>query len=304
MRFQNRKYGKTKLSHYRFFIWLSLIIGIIAGIILTHLDYPSLATQGKKIETSIYQENQQPHPVDPDSFQSRIINAVERVSPAVVSISTERTVKLNYPEAFEEFYKRFYQQLPPLEFKQKGLGSGMVISQRGYILTNEHLLHEVDKDKITVTLSDGRSFKAKIVAINEKSDLALLKIKADNLSPVIFGDSNNLKIGQFVIALGNPFGFVLSQLNKKYEPTVTIGVVSAMGRAIQVEGTGQAKAYENLIQTDASINPGNSGGPLINIYGEVVGVNSSILSPSGGSIGIGFAIPINKVKQVIKELIR
>jgi len=200
------------------------------------------------------------------------------------------------------FFKKFFEQFPQKEFKQKGLGSGMIINEDGYILTNEHVIHRVDKDKIMVTLSNNKILKAEIIGTDGDSDIAVLKIKGDDLSVVTLGDSDNLRVGQWVIAIGNPFGFALSQLNKKYEPTVTVGVVSATGRAIQAGGEG--KIYADLIQTDASINPGNSGGPLVNIYGEVIGINSAIFTPSGGSVGIGFAIPVNKAKNLLQSLVK
>jgi len=287
-----------------------LIVGlIIMGLLMLSgvgsLSYPSFA--------EIYQESIEPHFIEPNSLQAKIIKVVEMVSPAVVSISTERTIKagggFEFPEwgqsPFDEFFRHFFEEYPQREFKQRGLGSGMIINKDGYILTNEHVIHEVDKDKIKVTLTDGRTLKAEIVGRDEESDIGVLKIKGDNLPVVTLGDSDNLKTGQWAIAIGNPFGYALSQLNKKYEPTVTVGVISATGRAMQARGSeGAVKVYADLIQTDASINPGNSGGPLVNIWGEVIGINTVILTPSGGSIGIGFAIPINKAKKVLRDLVK
>jgi serine protease Do len=182
----------------------------------------------------------------------------------------------------------------------------MIINENGYILTNQHVIYQVDEDSIRVTLSDGRTLKAEIVETDVESDIALLKIPADNLPVVTLGDSDNLRVGQWAIAIGNPFGYALSELNQKYEPTVTVGVISARERAMQIGGTGtEVRVYTDLIQTDASINPGNSGGPLVNIHGEVIGINSAILSPSGvGSIGIGFAVPINKAKRILDSLVK
>lgn len=233
------------------------------------------------------------------------------VSPAVVSISTEKTVGFSgfggdrfSGTPFEEFFKRWFkEQFPEREFKQKGLGSGMIINKDGFILTNEHVIHEVDKDKIRVTLPDGQNLKAEIVETDKESDIAVLKIKENDLPVVTLGDSHGVKVGQWAIALGNPFGFALSQLNKKYESTVTVGVISATGRAIQAGGE-EIRTYSDLIQTDASINPGNSGGPLVNVWGEVIGINTAILSPSGGSIGIGFAIPVNKAKHILESIVK
>jgi serine protease Do len=304
--------SKLRNSRFPFFAWIVLLGAlVVVGVGLVSLVHPLPAIGLKGLKGPLYQESVEPHSIDPDSLQGRIIKAVEMVSPAVVSISTERTVGFSgfggdrfSGTPFEEFFKRWFkEQFPEREFKQKGLGSGMIINKDGFILTNEHVIHEVDKDKIRVTLSDGRNLKAEIVETDEESDIAVLKIKGDNLPVVTLGDSKMVKIGQWAIALGNPFGYALSQLNKKYEPTVTVGVISATGRAIQAGG-GEIRTYSDLIQTDASINPGNSGGPLVNVWGEVIGINSAILSPSGGSIGIGFAIPINKAKHILESIVK
>ncbi|MEA3485718.1 MAG: Do family serine endopeptidase, partial [Candidatus Aerophobetes bacterium] len=273
---------------------------------------PSFA-EIKELRGPLYQESIEPHFIEPNSLQAKVIQVVDIMSPAVVSISTEKTVRtggeFEFPDwgqpPFDEFFKRFFEEYPQREFKQKGLGSGMIINKDGYVLTNEHVIHKVDKDKIRVTLAEGRTLKAQIVGSDEESDIAILKIKGDNLPIVTLGDSDNLKVGQWAIAIGNPFGYALSQLSKRYEPTVTTGVISATGRAMPARGSeGTVKTYTDLIQTDASINPGNSGGPLVNIWGEVIGINTAIFSPSGGSIGIGFAIPINKAKRIMESLVK
>ena len=308
--------SKPRDSRFPFFVWIVLLGTLVAvGIGLISLVYPLPAIGLKGLEGPLYRESVEPHPIDPDSLQGRIIKAVETVSPAVVSISTEKTVGFSGfrererfsgdPfEEFEDFFRRFFKEhFPEREFKQKGLGSGMIINKDGFILTNEHLIHEVDKDKIRVTLPDGRNLKAEIVETDKESDIAVLKIKGNNLPVVTLGDSEKVKVGEWAIALGNPYGYALSQLNKKYEPTVTVGVISATGRAIQA-GRREIRTYSDLIQTDASINPGNSGGPLVNVWGEVIGINAAILSPSGGSIGIGFAIPINKAKRILESIVK
>jgi len=280
-------------------LWGLVIIGI--GLIFS--SYVSFA----QVKSPLYIESTESHPLDPNSFQGKIISAVEKVSPAVVSISTEKTVStamgFELPEwrssPFDDFFKRFFEDFPQRSYKAKGLGSGMIIDKNGYILTDEHVIHGVDKDKIKVSLLDGRTLKANVIVADEEADIAMLKIEGDNFPTVIMGDSDNLKIGEFVIAIGNPYGYALSELKKKYEPTVTLGVVSAKERAMQASTGREVKTYTNLIQTDASINPGNSGGPLINIYGEVIGINTAIYTPTGSSIGIGFAIPINKAKRLL-----
>ena len=291
-------------------LFLSLIVTFC---FITSFIFVSFVQAEKlNLKGPLFEESVKPHPVDPQSFEGKIIEAIKKVSPAVVSISTERTVSVpgigfGPPfEDFDEFFRRFFEEFPQREFKQRGLGSGMIINKDGYILTNEHVIHGVDRDKITVTLSNNKSYKAKIVGTDVESDIAVLKIEGEGEFPhVVLGNSGNLQVGEWVIALGNPFGFALSELNKKYEPTVTVGVISATGRAIQAGGEGgERRIYADLIQTDASINPGNSGGPLINIYGEVIGINTAILSPTGGSVGIGFAIPINKAKVLLQSLVK
>jgi serine protease Do len=312
MKKDNNSKGLVRFKGFSYLVVGLITLGLLTLCEISSLSYPSLAGI-KELKGPLYQESIEPHLVEPNSLQAKIIKAVETVSPAVVSISTERTIKVSggyqFPEwgqsPFDDFFKHFFEEYPQREFKQKGLGSGMIINEDGYILTNEHVIHNADKDKIEVTLSNGQALKAKVVGRDEESDIAILKIKGDNLPIVTLGDSDNLKIGQWAIAIGNPFGYALSQLNKKYEPTVTTGVISATGRAMQAEGSeGAVKIYADLIQTDASINPGNSGGPLVNIWGEVIGINTAIYTPSGGSIGIGFAIPINKAKRIIQDLLK
>jgi serine protease Do len=185
---------------------------------------------------------------------------------------------------FGDFFGRFFEGSPPSgEYKQQGVGSGFVINQDGYILTNNHVVE--DADQIKVKLTNGKEYEGKVVGRDPKTDLALVKIeRASDLHPLKLGNSEDLKVGSWVVAIGSPFGL---------EQTVTAGIVSAKGRAI---GSGP---YDNFIQTDASINPGNSGGPLVNMRGEVVGINTAII-PNGQ--GIGFAIPINTAKEIVPQL--
>jgi serine protease Do len=227
----------------------------------------------------------------PGSFS----DLAKKASPSVVNISTVKVVKggarqMPLPfgpnDPFKDFFDRFFRDMVPKDFKQQALGSGFIIDKDGYILTNNHVVEK--SDEIKVKFSDGKEFTAKIVGKDPKTDLALIKIDADrSLVPLSLGDSDKLDVGDWVVAIGNPFGL---------GNTVTAGIVSAKYRHI---GAG---AYDNFIQTDASINPGNSGGPLLNTAGEVVGVNSAIYSQSGGSIGIGFAIPVNMAKDLIPQL--
>ena len=213
--------------------------------------------------------------------------------PAVVFIDVESTVEVPASHFdnpfFEQFFGRGWQgESQQREYSQQGQGSGFIISKEGYILTNSHVVNEADR--ITVTLGDGRKFKASLVGADPKSEVALIQIEdAKDLPVVELGDSDGLAVGEWVLAAGNPFG--LSQ-------TVTAGIVSALGR----DETGIAE-YGNFIQTDAAINPGNSGGPLLDIHGEVVGINTAIVTRSGGYMGIGFAIPINQAVAIKEQLI-
>lgn len=248
------------------------------------------------------------------NIEDAVINVANTTGKAVVSISTEHTTKIkggrrfyfNYPfgespfgenEFFRRFFDDFFGEMPEREYKQMGLGSGVIIDLEGYILTNEHVVN--DADKITVTLPDGREFKGEIKGKDSRSDLAIIKINARNLPVANLGRSDDLKIGQWVIAIGNPFGFAL----ENPEPTVTAGVISALHRSLG-RSLSRYRDYNDLIQTDAAINPGNSGGPLVNLKGEIVGINVAIFSTSGGYQGIGFAIPINNAKRIISRLIK
>ena len=215
----------------------------------------------------------------------------ERVKPTVVNISTSKTYKGKggFGAPFggspfgDDFFDRFFGDMPRREFKQRSLGSGFIISSDGYIFTNNHVVEKADK--ILVKISDGREYEAKVIGTDANTDIALIKIKPDNSLPVAeIGDSEKVKVGEWVIAIGNPFGL---------EATVTAGIISAKGRVI---GAGP---YDNFIQTDASINPGNSGGPLFNMEGKVIGINTAIVAQGQG---IGFAIPVNMAKGILADL--
>ncbi|MDP2862324.1 MAG: Do family serine endopeptidase [Desulfobacterales bacterium] len=227
----------------------------------------------------------------PESFSA----LAEMASPAVVNIRTVRTGKtgnifrqfhkgpFGEDDQMEDFFNKFFNQDQQKEFKQRSLGSGFIIDKDGYIVTNNHVVENADK--IKVILKDEKEFEAEIVGRDPNTDIALIRIKSGYNLPVLkIGDSDALKVGQWVLAIGSPFGL---------EHTVTAGIVSAKGRVI---GSGP---YDDFIQTDASINPGNSGGPLINMTGEVIGVNTIIIA---GGQGIGFAIPINQVKGIVEQL--
>jgi serine protease Do len=224
------------------------------------------------------------------SRRTAITDAVARVAPAVVTVQTE-VVERVPADVFEQFFGgRSGQHLAA------GLGSGFIVRADGAIVTNAHVV--AGATRISVALKDGTSYPARLVGIDETNDLAVLKIDARNLPVAPLGSSSNLLIGEWAIAIGNPYGFILANS----EPSVTAGVVSGTGRNLATPSEG-AGVYVDMIQTDASINPGNSGGPLVNAAGEVIGVNSSIFSPSGGSVGIGFAIPINRARRVTDDLL-
>jgi serine protease Do/serine protease DegQ len=215
---------------------------------------------------------------------------LEHVTPGVVLISVRGTheVKQRVPDAFKFFFGNPRQGQGQQERQFRGLGSGVIIdADKGYIVTNSHVIN--DADEIQITLKDGRQLEAKKIGGDEASDIALLQIEADGLVEVKVADSDSLRVGDFAVAIGSPFG--LGQ-------TVTSGIVSALGRSgLNIEN------YEDFIQTDAAINSGNSGGALINLRGELIGINTAILGPNGGNVGIGFAIPSNMVQNLVNQII-
>ena len=225
------------------------------------------------------------------SRRNAIVVASQRVAPAVVSVNVVRQSR--QPRSMWE--SLFF---PETNRRDAGLGSGFIIREDGLVLTNEHVVRGATE--VVVTLADGRDFAATIVGRDEVTDLALLRLRdAKGLPVAPLGSSNNLIIGEWAVAIGNPYGFYLSNA----EPTVTAGVISGVGRNIIPNGNENEGFYLDMIQTDASINPGNSGGPLVNALGQVIGVNSSILSSSGGSIGLGFAIPIDRARRISADLL-
>ena len=237
-----------------------------------------------------------PASVEAESLQSAFVTVASAVKPAVVNIGTVQRLRGKTPleskpfgsddPFFKEFFEHFFGQIPgPREYRQPGLGSGVVIDKKGHILTNFHVIRGADE--ITVKLSSKREYRGRVVGTDPKTDLAVVRFQPDtDLTMARLGDSDTLKVGEWAIAIGNPFGL---------DQTVTVGVISATGRSDVGIAT-----YENFIQTDASINPGNSGGPLLNLAGEVIGINTAIVAAGQG---IGFAIPINMIKRVIPHLI-
>jgi Do/DeqQ family serine protease len=228
-----------------------------------------------------------PVAVDGEELPS-LAPVLERVTPSVVNVYTQTRVRVRSPLLDDPFFRRFFN-VPERarERVSQSLGSGVIVdADQGYILTNNHVI--AGADDISVTLADGRSFEAEVIGTDPATDLAMVRITADDLVALPFADSRALRVGDFVVAVGNPFG--LGQ-------TVTSGIVSALGRT-----TFRELEFQNFIQTDASINPGNSGGALINLRGELVGINSAIFTPSGGNVGIGFAIPSAMAQSVMAQL--
>jgi len=221
-------------------------------------------------------------------LEDRLVRVAEKAMPAVVNVFSEKVVESPMMPFFNDPFFRFFHG-PEFNKKRReqSLGSGVIVSEDGYILTNAHVIK--DAESVRVMLSDKREFQAEIVGADMKTDIGVLKIDSDNLPVLELGDSDNVKVGQVVLAIGNPFGL---------SNTVTMGIVSARGRSRM----GIAD-YENFIQTDAAINPGNSGGALINLKGEVVGINTAIFSRSGGNMGVGFAVPINLARHILNSLI-
>jgi serine protease Do len=228
---------------------------------------------------------------DVDDLSRAFASVAEALKPAVVNVFTEQKAgEAFHPPTggpFDEFFERFFRDQP--DQRRRSLGSGVIIDERGYVVTNNHVVENADE--IEIQFSDERRFNAKVVGTDPATDLAVIKIESgenEKFHHVDFGDSDALVVGEWVLAMGNPFGF---------GHTVTAGIVSAKGRVIG-QGT-----YDDFVQTDAAINPGNSGGPLVNMKGQVVGINSNIISNSGGSMGIGFAIPSNMTRKIYDQLV-
>jgi len=300
-----------------YMVILGIALGLIVGIVMyakrdvsqvREYKAPLTDVDARQIQSTIGVRGE-------FDIENAFINVADAVGKAVVAISTERThkVALRRPglrfkrfgfggpfgdkeDPFDKFFEDFFGQLPEREFKQRGLGSGFIIDKEGHILTNHHVVEGAEK--INITLPDGRTFAGTVKGADARSDLAVVKIKAKNLPTVELGDSNLIQVGEWVVALGNPFGHVL----RSPKPTVTVGVVSALHR--QLPAPGGERGYLDMIQTDAAINPGNSGGPLCDLSGKIIGINVVIFSTSGGYQGVGFAIPINEAKGILGDLIK
>ncbi len=286
--------GRVTLSRMkRALLGLSLVAALVAvlGILVANHRGRS---EGLPVGTVI------PASLSGDISNSRtnaIVIAARNVSPAVVSVTVTQTRVVTYDPfgfgGFDDFFRDFF---PRRSFRQeiKSMGSGVIIASGGDVITNAHVVQNATR--IKVTLPDNREFEAEIEGIDEMRDLALLKVSGADLPAAKLGNSDDVIIGEWAIAIGNPFGFMIEDA----QPTVTVGVVSAVRRDVKSGRDG--RVFTDMIQTDAAINPGNSGGALVNAVGEVIGINTFIFSHSGGSEGIGFARPINDVKQFVREV--
>lgn len=266
----------------KFYLAIVILIGVVIGIFMsTYYEHYGCLRAAAPLseeergailkELKSFKDNSQ-----------QFVKLVKLVRPSVVSISTKKT--------FRGYVDDFFWGMMPRQFESSQVGSGVIVNNDGYIITNNHVVQGVDE--IRVTLDDGREFMGQVIGSDQMSDIAVVKIKAKDLQPAILGDSDKVEIGEMVMAIGSPFG--LGQ-------TVTSGIISAkrnLGNTGKITGD-----YPDFIQTDAAINPGNSGGPLVSLDGEVIGINSIIITRSGGYQGIGFAIPINRAKYIMQQLI-
>ena len=278
----------VSLKHGKLTILGLLILGMIfGGLFVSNLNFVSNSRDTSFVPT-----------VNADArtlqeFSDAFADIAEQVKPSVVLIRSKKMVTQRQQSRdpfFDDFFGPGFRSPQPSPQPQRGLGSGVIVSEDGYILTNNHVID--DADEIIVHFPDKRNLDAKLIGADPRTDLAVIKVEADDLPVLPFGDSNNLRVGEWVLAVGNPFGL---------QHTVTAGIVSAMGRQQGILGV---DGYEDFIQTDAAINPGNSGGALVNLDGNLMGINTAILSRSGGYQGVGFAIPANMVRDVMTRLIR
>ncbi|MAY42316.1 MULTISPECIES: Do family serine endopeptidase [unclassified Neptuniibacter] len=270
------------------FLFWPILSGILVAVILLQLFPSLLSTQPQAIE---FKESTRPLNSNTNFGPVSYADAVALASPAVVNIYTQTIVQQEVHPLFDDpFFRNFFDadSIPQQERIQSSLGSGVILSPQGYIVTNNHVI--TGADSIVVALKDGRESIAKVIGTDPETDLAVLKISMSDLPSIAILESDKSRVGDVVLAIGNPFGV---------GQTVTMGIISATGRHSLGINT-----YEDFIQTDAAINPGNSGGALIDAYGNLIGINTAIFSKSGGSQGIGFAIPSNLTKQVMKDLIK
>jgi serine protease Do len=286
------------------FVALGFALAFWTGAQLNGLDLPSFFPFGKSAQT----KKIDPQPVAPsvENLQDSFAAVAARVKPAVVNITTEHVetyavqpYQFYFGDPFEEFFHEFFGQPSPrrrapprkLERRHQGMGSGVIVDPRGYILTNAHVVQGADKIQVRLPQKTDKVYSGKVVGTDVRSDLAVVKIAHDDKLPFLtVGDSDKVRVGDWSIAVGSPFGL---------EQTVTVGVISAVRQSLTIEG----KNFHNMLQTDAAINQGNSGGPLVNVAGELIGVNTAIYAPTGVFAGVGFAIPSNFAKEIMDQLI-
>lgn len=274
-----------------------IITGVIIGVVLTakfgvHSSADAQSSQQIYTEGNIKPvQNKENFNISNFNPNQAFTEIVEKVRPSIVSVYTLKTVSVQQNPFYDFFGRRGMPDDKNHQYKQQGSGSGIIISDEGYVVTNNHVIE--DMDELRIKLIDNREFAAKLIGRDPKTDIALLKIDADNLPISVLGNSDNIQIGEWVLAFGSPLGLT---------STVTAGIVSAIGRNVNILGGGDA--IEDFIQTDAAINPGNSGGALVNINGEVIGINSAIATRTNYYMGYGFAVPINIAKSVIDDLMK
>lgn len=286
---------KQKLLTTLLIIVLISNLLLILKIINTNNDIPDKAQYVSKEEFDLLKSGLVQDTFSVIDLETKIVLSAEEISKSVVSVNVlkRQTVMRRPYSIFDQFFGNY-----PRYRDVKSVGTGVIITKDGYIITNAHVVEKAID--ITVVLNDGTHSDATLVGIAEEHDIAVLKVKGEDFYCAKIADSDDLQIGRWAIALGNPYSFII----KDSKPTLSFGVISALNRNFSDPSTSDNKIYKRMIQTDAAINPGNSGGPLVNIQGEVIGINTFILSESGGSVGIGFAIPINRVKKVVYELVQ
>jgi serine protease Do len=288
---------QTAMNRYKIVLPLILIFTLIAGMLLGGVILTKFFKgRGNPSQSVTQVDKKEINQNVSQDRQTAITRAISKVSSSIVGINVEEVRTVQDPFFNDPFFRQFFGETGPQKQVVRGLGSGYIISEDGYILTNDHVAGNATK--ISVTLTTGETVEAKLIGSDAVTDVALLKIEKKNLPYITFGNSDNIIIGEWVIALGNPFG--LFEINDK--PTVTVGVVSALNMKVSADGN---RVYKDMIQTDASINSGNSGGPLVDAEGNVIGMNTIIFTGSQfnqGSIGVGFAISINRVKAIMEEL--
>jgi serine protease Do len=295
-----------KVTRYFNRTWLLITVGIMLGVVLTTGIGWSVTPAVQVAKFNTVPESTVPNDITTgnlsiaENLSNVFADVAAKVNPSVVTVFTETDVTVQgmpfsgspFEEFFggDDFFKKFFQQpTPEQNYKRMGLGSGVIVSSDGILLTNNHVVD--DADNIKVRLMDGREFKGTIKGKDPQTDLAVVTIGVDDLTPITLGNSDKIRVGEMVLAIGSP-------LNPQLEHTVTSGIISAKGRS----GVGLS-TYEDYIQTDAAINPGNSGGALIDLKGNLIGINSAIASQSGGFQGIGFAIPVNLAKKVMSDIV-